>query len=66
MRSSVRNKEIPVNLSTVHRPVSLDDFTDQELLDMVEKGRQQVRKGNFYTDDKFTKKLNTLYKRYGL
>lgn len=66
LKSSVRNREIPVKLSVVKKPVALDDLTDKDIDNMVIDGREQIKDGNYYTKEEFMKHLDALGDKYGL
>lgn len=57
MKSSVRNREIPVVLSTIKKPVALDDLSDEELLASLEESQRQFERGEYKTHEEFLKEI---------
>lgn len=57
MKSSVRNREIPVKLCTIKKPVALDDLSDEELLASLEESQHQFERGEYKTQEEFIKEI---------
>ncbi|MDO5328894.1 MAG: type II toxin-antitoxin system RelB/DinJ family antitoxin [Coriobacteriia bacterium] len=63
MKSAVRNREIPVKLTTVTKPVALDDLTDEELLESLEESQKQYERGETYTVEELFEHLDEIDKK---
>ena len=66
MKSAVRNREIPVTLSTIKKPVSLDDLSDEELLASLKESKRQIERGEYFTSEEVLDYLDKLDKKYAL
>lgn len=60
MKSSVRNKSIPVELTTISKPTSITDFSRDEFIKMIEKSNMEFEKGNFKGEKELFEQLTNL------
>lgn len=60
MKSSIRNQEIPIKLTTIKKPVALDDLSDKELLESLEESQRQFERGEYKTHEEFLKEIENL------
>ena len=55
MKSSARNKTIPIELTTVKKPVALEDMTKEEFISGILEAEDDFKNGRYMTKDEFIK-----------
>lgn len=60
MKSSVRNKAIPVELKTYSKPASISDFSREEFIKMIDDSNSEFKKGNYKGEQELFEQLENL------
>lgn len=60
MKSSVRNKAIPVELKTYSQPASISDFSREEFIKMIDESNAEFEQGNYKGEKELFEQLNNL------
>lgn len=60
MKSSVRNKAIPVELKTYSQPDNICDFGQKEFIKMIDDSNMEFEKGNFKGEKELYEQLDKL------
>ena len=64
--ANIDKKEIPVKLTAYQKPAALDDFTDEELSEMLAKQEEDFKNGNYFSVEDVNKRLDQLEAKYGI
>ena len=55
MKSSVRNKTIPVELTTINKPVALEDMSKDEFIANIKEAQEDYKNGRYMKNEDFIK-----------
>lgn len=60
MKSSVRNKSIPVELKTYSQPASISDISREEFIKMIDDSNAEFEKGNYKGEKELLEQIENL------
>ena len=60
MKSSVRNKAIPVELTTINKPVALEDMSKDEFIAKIQETQEDYKNGRYMKNEDFIKYAESL------
>lgn len=66
LKSSVRNKEIPVELSLTKKPASFDEMSDKKLYESYKTSQKQIQNNEYLTHEEFEAWKRKLNNEYGV